>query len=135
MKYPFKRESEDGLIIVTLTFDGKHEFDMMVDTGASHTTIDSNVLYQIDYNLNNAAGVVPVETANGIIEVEIFEVGSVSTLGLTREHFPVHVYDFLAHGILSDYDGVLGLDFFERTKFCIDMIENTITMSPAGAGL
>jgi hypothetical protein len=29
-------------------------------------------------------------------------------------------------GIFSDYDGLLGLDFFESTKFCIDTRENTI---------
>jgi len=38
----------------------------------------------------------------------------------------IQIYDFLAHGIFSDYNGLLGLDFFEGTKFCIDMKENTI---------
>ena len=38
----------------------------------------------------------------------------------------VQVYDFLAHGILSDYDGLLGLDFFENTVLCIDMKNQTI---------
>jgi predicted RNA-binding protein len=38
----------------------------------------------------------------------------------------VQVYDFLAHDILSSYQGVLGLDFFEGTRFTIDMVENTI---------
>jgi hypothetical protein len=52
-----------------------------------------------------------------------------SALGLTKEQFKVQVYDFLAHGILSDYHGVLGLDFFEHTIFCINMKENTITVT------
>jgi hypothetical protein len=38
----------------------------------------------------------------------------------------VQAYDFLAHGILSDYDGLLGLDFFENTLLCIDMKNYTI---------
>ena len=28
---------------------------------------------------------------------------------------------------ITDFDGVLGLDFFEDTKFCIDMKQNIIT--------
>lgn len=32
-------------------------------------------------------------------------------------------------GIFSDYNGLLGLDFLEGTKFCIDTKENTITLS------
>jgi len=36
------------------------------------------------------------------------------------------IYDFLEHGILSDYEGLLGLDFFENTRFCIDMINQTV---------
>jgi hypothetical protein len=33
------------------------------------------------------------------------------TLGISRTNFDVQVYDFLAHGIVSDYDEVIGLDF------------------------
>jgi hypothetical protein len=33
----------------------------------------------------------------------------------------VQAHDFLEHGITSDYNGLLGLDFFEGCKFCIDM--------------
>jgi hypothetical protein len=54
---------------------------------------------------------------------------SVSQLGLIKEHTQFQVYDFLAHGIFSNFDGVLGLDFFENTKFCIDMKEQTITVT------
>jgi hypothetical protein len=45
------------------------------------------------------------------------------------EKFPIQVYDFIAHGIYSDYDGLLGLDFLKGTKFCIDLNENTISIS------
>jgi len=42
--------------------------------------------------------------------------------------FEIQVYDFIAHGIFSDYNGLLGLDFLEGTNFCIDTIENTISI-------
>jgi len=72
-----------------------------------------------------------IETANGIIEVEVFEVNSLMALGYSKHQMQVQVYDFLAHGILSDYDGLLGLDFFEGTAFCIDMKNNTIEILPS----
>jgi hypothetical protein len=80
------------------------------------------------YPLTSTTSVRRLETSNGIIDVNLYEVGSITSLGLTRRHSSVQVYDFLAHGILSKYDGVLGLDFFEGTRFIIDMMENTIVV-------
>jgi predicted aspartyl protease len=129
MTYFFKRNTEDELIIVTILIDGRHDFKMLLDTGASHTTIDSNALYMIDYNSKDIVGIVDIETGNGIIEAEILEISTLSSLGLTRKDFPVQVYDFLSHGVFSEYNGVLGLDFFKDTKFCVDMKKGTITLS------
>ena len=62
-------------------------------------------------------------------EDEVFEIDSFASLGVTKEKFQIQVYDFLAHGIFSDYNGLLGLDFLEGTKFCIDTRENVISLS------
>ncbi len=128
MTYKFKREPESGLILVNIEIDNKYELKMILDTGASNTTIDSNPLYLLGHDLKDNIGTVEIETANGIIETEIFEIDKFVSLGITKEKFQIQVYDFLAHGIFSDYNGLLGLDFLDRTKFCIDTIENTITL-------
>jgi len=129
MIYKFRRESESGLILVNIEIDGRYEMKMILDTGATNTTIDSNALYLLGYDLKDNIGTVEIETANGIIETAIFEVNVFSSLGLTKEKFQVQVYDFLAHGIYSDYNGLLGIDFLEGTKFCIDTRENTLTIT------
>ena len=128
MTYKFKRESESGLILVNIEIDNKYELNMILDTGASNTTIDSNSLYLLGYDLKDSIGTVEIETANGIIETEVFEIETFSSLGLTKEKFQIQVYDFLAHGIFSDYNGLLGLDFLEGTKFCIDTKIDVITL-------
>jgi predicted aspartyl protease len=128
MKYKFERDTEGKIILVPVQLGGKHTFKMVVDTGASHTVIDSSALYIAGYKITNIVEVSKIETANGIVEVEVFELDSLTALGHTKHNFPVYMYDFLAHGILSDYDGLLGLDFFENSMFCIDMKTNTITM-------
>lgn len=129
MTFPFRRELESGLIIVSIEIDGKYELKMVLDTGATNTTIDSNALYLLGYDLKDNVGTVEIETANGVIETEVFEVGTFSSLGQTKDKFQIQVYDFLAHGIFSDYNGLLGLDFLEGTKFCIDTKLNTITLT------
>ena len=129
MTYKFRREPENGLIIVNIEIDSKYELKMILDTGATNTTIDSNALYLLGYDLKDSTGVVEIETANGIIETEIFEINSFASLGLMKDDFEVQVYDFMAHGIFSDYNGLLGLDFLEGTKFCIDTVQNIITLT------
>lgn len=129
MIYHFQREPESGLILVNVEIDNKYELKMILDTGATNTTIDSNALYLLGYDLKDNIGTVEIETANGIIETEIFEIDLFSSLGLTKEKFQIQVYDFFSHGILSDYNGLLGLDFLEGRKFCVNTKNNTITIS------
>jgi hypothetical protein len=86
-------------------------------------------LYLLGYNLSADIGSIGIETANGIIETEVFEVNSFEVFGIKKQKFQVQVYDFLAHSIFSDYNGLLGLDFLEGTKFCIDTNENKITLT------
>ena len=129
MIYKFKREPESGLILVNIEIDKKYELKMILDTGATNTTIDSNALYLLGHDLKDSIGTVEIETANGIIETEVFEIDSFSSLGIERLKFEIQVYDFIAHGIFSDYNGLLGLDFLEGTKFCIDTNENTISIT------
>lgn len=129
MIYKFKREPESGLILVNIEIDKKYELKMILDTWATNTTIDSNALYLLGHDLKDSIGTVEIETANGIIETEVFEIESFLSLGIEKKKFEIQVYDFIAHGIFSDYNGLLGLDFLERTKFCINTNENTISVT------
>jgi predicted aspartyl protease len=126
MTYKFKRESSSGLIIVNVEVDSKFELKMVLDTGATNTTIDSNAMYLLGHDLKDSIGLVEIETANGIIETELFEIDSICSLGISKLNFQIQVYDFISHGVFSDYNGLLGLDFLDSNKFCIDTILNTI---------
>ena len=127
MIYQFKIDPISELILVEVLLDGIHEFNMALDTGASHTTFDINPLYMADYPVvNKVIGTGLVETANGIVDVGILKINSLSAFGHVKHDLKVQVYDFLKHGIISDYDGVLGLDFFKNTAFTIDMVNQTI---------
>lgn len=113
-KYTFDIPTGEGdVIIVNAVIEGKYELRLALDTAATHTTIDSNVLYFSGYELKDSKGEKEVETSNGIIVVELYDVEELTSLGICKKKFEVQVYDFLAHNIASDYDGVIGLNFFE----------------------
>ena len=67
---------------------------------------------------------------SGMIFVSV-RLESLAAFGHTVRNASVQAYDFLAHGIISDYDGVLGIDFFEGTEFTINMKNQTIEVKPA----
>ena len=128
MTFTFELQTDENVIIVNASIEGKFEFRLALDTAATNTTIDSNVLYFIGYELKNSKGEKEVETSNGIIVVETYDIAQLECLGITKTNFEVQVYDFLAHGITSDYDGVIGLDFLQDNKFCIDIKNGEITV-------
>ncbi len=124
--FSFSLATDDDVIIVNAIIENKFEFRLALDTAATHTTIDSNVLYFSGYELKNSLGEMEVETSNGIIIVELYELDSLEALGILKNNFEVQVYDFLAHNIISDYDGVIGLNFLKGHKICIDFVKNEI---------
>ena len=109
--YSFGLPTDNDVIIINASIEGKFKFRLALDTVATHTTIDSNVLYFSGYELKNSKGEQEIETSNGIIVVEIYEIEQLECLGIIKTDFEVQVYDFLAHGITSEYDGVIGLNF------------------------
>ena len=126
MIYKFRRDRISGLILIIVRLDNKHKMKMALDTGASTTTFDINALHMANFHIGDKIETGLVETANGILEVDITKTNIISALGHTVRDLEVQIYDFLKHGIISDYDGVLGLDFFEDTEFTINMRNQTI---------
>ena len=126
--FTFDISSDEDVIIVNASIEGKFKFRLALDTAATHTTIDSNILYFSGYQLKNSKGEKEIETSNGIIVVEIYEIEQLECLGIIKTGFEVQVYDFLAHGITSDYDGVIGLNFLREHKFCIDISKGEVSI-------
>ena len=126
--FPFDLPTDEDVIIVNASIERKFKFRLALDTAATHTTIDSNVLYFSGYELKNSKGEREIETSNGIIVVETYDIEHLECLGITKTDFEVQVYDFLAHGITSDYDGVIGLNFLREHKFCIDILKGEVSI-------
>ena len=59
---------------INAKIEDKYLSRLALDTAATHTTIDSNVLYFSGYELKNSKGESEIETYNGIIVVEKYEI-------------------------------------------------------------
>ena len=106
--YTFERETEDDLIVIPVII-GSSLVDLVVGTGASHTFIDFGILIKEGYRLNDTKGVIAVETANGIIYANRFDVNFINALGIRKQNFEVTSYLF--DDPESNFKGVIGLDF------------------------
>lgn len=126
--FKFPVPTDEDVIIVDASIEGIFKLRLALDTAATHTTIDSNVLFLSGYELKESKGEQELETSNGIILVELYDIEQFECLGILKPKFEVQVYDFLAHGITSDYDGVIGLNFLREHKFCIDILKGEITV-------
>ena len=123
--YTFERTTEDDLIIVSARLDNSF-VDVVLDTGASHTFIDFGVLIKEGYKKDQTKGIVPVETANGIILANTYIISKITALGITKTEFEVTSYLF--DDPESNFKAVIGLDFFNDREFCISLKKNIITV-------
>ena len=123
--YSFERETEDDLIVIPVKI-GNSLVDLVVDTGASHTFIDFGIPIKEGYRLNDTKGIIAVETANGILYANRFDVESIDALGISKENFEVTSYIF--DDPESNFKGVIGLDFLGNNEVCINFRENILTV-------
>ena len=126
--YPFEFTDDVNLIVIIASVDG-YKVRLALDTGASNTIIDLTTLLIVGYQVIQADGIVEIETGKGIINASTYTLRNLNVLGINAPNFSVCSYDFLANSVLSDIDGVLGVDFFKGRKLCIDFDQQEITVS------
>jgi predicted aspartyl protease len=126
--FTFQLNDEDSLIHVDCNLVND-EYTVAIDTGASHTVFDITPLLIAGFELSQSQRTVQFETGKGIIDAYVFRVSKISALGITRRNFDICAYDFLGNNILSDFDGLLGLDFFKNTDLNISFKRFEVTVS------
>ncbi len=125
--YPFEFLDDDGLMVVDVKINEEVSFRFLLDTGATNTCIDKNLLYVEQIELKESLGQAQVETANGLICADVFQIPSIEVLGLYLSNYPIHVIDFIEHGMLSDHAGILGMDILGMKNLCIHYQEGFLT--------
>jgi predicted aspartyl protease len=127
--YPFEWLDNDGLMVVHVEINGESILPFLLDTGASNTYLDKNILYIEQISLKESIGQVEVETANGRMFADVFMIDSIDVFGTHFKNHPIQIIDFIANGILSNYYGVLGMDILRQKNLCFKFDKNTLTFS------
>lgn len=127
--YRFDRPSIYDLITVSGYINWQASLTyvrLALDTGATYSVLDANVLYAKGWRPNSQTAKAQVRTASGSMDGYLVNLPQIITLGETKIDFPVFVFDFLTAGSAENYDGLLGLDFLETIEFCILLATNEL---------
>lgn len=127
-QHSFRLHDPDSLIILKGQIK-ENDISFALDTGASHTVVDLSPLLIAGYEIKDSIRTVSIETAGGVLDAYIFKIDSLTVLGITRHDIEICSYDYFNNHIFPDFDGVIGLDFLQDQKICIDFRESIITVS------
>lgn len=98
---------------------------LALDTGASRTVLDPELLRIVGIDTDRPEGTIPVKAIGATIETPLFQLPSLTALGQTRTDLRV-----LGHQVTltQDVDGLLGLDFFRDPRLMIDFQAGTLEL-------
>jgi predicted aspartyl protease len=108
------------LIVIPVTFKTKTEilnFNFALDTGASVSLIDIDVLMAIGYKKEDKIGTIQTVTASKNETAYEFLLDNIKAIGLLRRNFKI-IARSLPVGL--GIDGLLGLNFFKNRELTID---------------
>jgi predicted aspartyl protease len=127
MSFPFARHR--GLIIVRAEVEGPSGsigLRLALDTGATRTAINRDMLVLAGYDPAQASGQAHLTTASGTATAPPIAVTRIKALGQERTSFLVLCHT-LPTGITID--GLLGLDFLRGQVLMIDFRAGSITLT------
>jgi predicted aspartyl protease len=108
-----------GVPVIMVTFNGRYEYPMIVDTGAAGTLITQAMASTLGVAIEGQA---TAQTANGSVTLDVGYITSIEVDGAKIQQVPVAIG-------LSDMDvGLLGHDFFG--SFDVTVREKVVEFSP-----
>jgi len=102
------------------------DFNFAIDTGASISLIDMDVLHAIGFQEAFAIRTIQTMTASRQEEAYEFELPNIKAIGLIRRNFKV-ISRSLPSGL--GIDGLLGLNFFKNKELVIDFRSSEVRLS------
>lgn len=121
-KYPFSLQT-DGLIVVKVYMNLDYEFQMVLDTGCSHTVLHTIEAKAMGYNLKKAPKTM-IDTGSQAEYAKEINIDFIQALDQVVENMTVTVFDVNVERKI--YVGYLGLDFFKGKKLLIDFEESVL---------
>jgi len=117
------------LVIIPVSIKMKsavYDFHFAIDTGASVSLIDLDVLNAIGFNKSNCVNTIKTMTASQQETAYEFEIPNIKAIGLIRRNFKV-ISRKLPIGL--GIDGLLGLNFFKHKELTIDFRKSEVRLT------
>jgi predicted aspartyl protease len=126
MSYPFNARS--GPILVDAEISGPAGTSgaiLVLDTGATTTTINTSVLRLVGYDPDSSTDLVPMTTGTGVMKVPRIMLNRLSALGQHQVGPRVLAHDLPTE---ANVDGLLGADFLRDKILTIDFRVGLISL-------
>lgn len=112
---------------VSASINGGNPLALVIDTGASITTLSRESFSKMDTGQARYLGTQLFNTANGVTQGEIYRVDSIRLGEIDIPNPKIAVLDFEPSAGL---DGLLGMNVLQRYRFEIDQDKDILYMSP-----
>ncbi|MCW8931070.1 MAG: retroviral-like aspartic protease family protein [Gammaproteobacteria bacterium] len=123
-------EVEEQHYIVTTTLADSYQVKLIIDTGASYSSLSSYTIAQlVNDNLAEKIDRKEVNTAGGKISVDIYKVQKMSLGVFSVGNIDVAEID-LETSSNKNVDGLLGVNFLNQFDFSIDQKNKQLMLSP-----
>ena len=124
----FNFDGQRGSIFVLASASGpaeSMELRLLLDTGASMTSLRAETLIHLGYDPDQAEETVQIVSVNSVTEQPVVRLNRLSALGVHRLGISVVSQQFPDE---IEFDGVIGLDFFRDRKLTIDFRTGQLTL-------
>lgn len=113
------------LVPVTLVYGGNEvDVHLLLDTGATATTIHSEIADQLSINLSKARKARLQVVGGGVIEASMVTINSLTVGPHTKRNWDIVVVPH--KGSAARYDGLLGMDVLRGLKYKVDFKKQVI---------
>ena len=109
------------------TLDDKVKVDLMVDTGASFTTLNLSILRATGVDLSRPirSRYMAIPGPSGVLEVPMFRLNAIQVGTIKVEGLDVGLLDLPPQLAI---DGLLGVNFLERFRPTFDFVNHSIIL-------
>ena len=114
-------------IIVPVVLNGSLKTHMVMDTGATFTTVTPRIAKKLGLRLDRYASRVPLMTANGYITAPLTRLTSLKVGSAEVQSLVVAVLNFSSNPQIA---GLLGLNFLNQFNTSIDSGSQRLTLDP-----
>jgi clan AA aspartic protease (TIGR02281 family) len=113
------------LVPVALVYGGNEvDVHLLLDTGATATTIHSEIADQLSINLSKARKARLQVVGGGVIEASMVTINSLTVGPHTKRNWDIVVVPH--KGSAARYDGLLGMDVLRGLKYKVDFKKQVI---------